>query len=166
MCQHILVHPRLQQALPDAEKVDGVGDDGLAGVAAEIRHGRVGEHGDHLFGRAREHDDQLAFALHGQPWRSALVVLEHGAAFRHLRLLAGVGGQFDASLGVVAGDTRHGLLIAYHFRTEIGRHCLLGHIIKGGAQTAGGDDQVRSVKGVVEGFFQPLRIVPHHGLVV
>ena len=143
-----------------------MGDDGLAGVAAQVGHGGVGEHGDHLLGRAGEHDDQLALPLHGETRRGALVVLEHGAAFGHLRLLAGIGGQLDAALGVVAGDALHGLLVAHHLRAEVGRYRLLGHVVKGGAKAAGGDDQVSSVKGVVEGLFQPLRVVPHHRLVV
>ena len=49
---------------------------------------------------------------------------------------------------------------------EIVRDGLLGQIVVGGPQAAGGDDGVHPGKGQDQTLFQPLGVVAHYGLVV
>ena len=42
----------------------------------------------------------------------------------------------------------------------------LGQVVAGGPQAAGGDEDIRPVAGDVHRLADPLRVVPHHGVIV
>ena len=162
------LHPELgfHGGLPDAEELQGVGGDDPLGQGLEVGHGPVAEHGAALAGGAGEHDDVDPLGLEGAAGGGAPVVGQHGAALGEHGLLEVVLRHGAAGAGEVAGDAVGGPLVKDQlFPKSLGQH-VFGQVVAGGAQAAGGDDDVGPLFGDGHGLLGPLGVVPHHGVVV
>ena len=140
-----------------------MGDDDLAGEAAEIGNGAAAQHGQHLKGRARQHEHMDAAAFKGAAGGRAHGIVEHGAARRQLRLLDIVF-RHD-HVDVVFKKRPNGVQnvrVKHQGLVKGGADGLLRQVVVGGAQAAGGDDDIRPPAGDVQGLTQPLRVIPHH----
>ena len=115
-------------------------------------------------GRAGQHQHMDAIAGKGTAGGGAHGIVEHGAAlgqhgllgivFRHGNMEGGLVEDPDFLQNVRMGDQR---LVK-------GADGLLGQIVIGGAQTAGGDENIRPAAGDVQRLPEPLGIVSHHGV--
>ena len=162
---HLLPHQLLHGALAQAEGHDVVGDDDLAGEVPEIGDHMTFQHGEHLKGRAGEHEHVDAVRLKGAAGGGAHGIVEHGAALRQLRLLEVVGGHLHVDV-LLEKDFQavENVLVQHQGLAEGLADGLFRQVIVSGAQAAGGNDDVRPAAGNVQGFLQALGIVPHHGV--
>ena len=141
------------------------GDDPLRQLL-EIGHGPVLEHGAALAGGAGEHDDVDPVGLKGAARGGAPVVGENGAALGQHGLLHVVLRHGPANAGKVGADALGRSLVKHQLLAEGLSQDVFGQIVAGGAQAAGGDDDVRPPLGHVHRLADPLGVVPHHGVVI
>ena len=140
-----------------------MGDDDLLGEGAEVRLHAAAEHGLALVGRPRQHQHMDAVRFKGAAGGGAHGIVEHGAALRQLGLLGVVFRHGHMEGGLIEGpDVLQNVLVQHQLLAEGGADGLLGQIVVGGPQAAGGEDDVRPVAGNVQRLPQPLGVVPHH----
>ena len=166
---HHVGHPVVEQlvhgTLPHAEGHDVAGDDDLSGEGPEIRLHTPAEHGLTLMGRTGQHQHMDAAGLEGAAGGGAHRVVEYGAALRQLRLLDVVLRHGHVEGGLIKGpDVRQNVRMEHQLLPEGLTDGLLGQVVIGGAQAAGGEDDVRPAAGDVQRLAQPLGVVPHHGV--
>ena len=126
------------------------------------------EHGAALIGGTGEHDDPDAVGLKGAARGGAPVVGEDGAALGQVGLLEVVVRHGTAGVEPleVIPDPLGGRLVIHQLLAKaLGQH-VLGQVVAGGSQAAGGDDDVGPALGHLHRRLQPLGIVPHHDVVV
>ena len=165
---HLVPQLGLHGGLPDAEELQGAGDDHPVGQAFQVGHHPVGEHGLTLPGRAGEHDHADAAGLKGHAGGGAPVVVQHRAPLGEHGLLVvvlrhGPAGVEPLEVGL---DAAGGGLMEHQRFAEALRQHVLGEVVAGGAQAAGGDDNVRPGAGQLHGGAEPLGVVAHHRVVV
>ena len=153
-------------ALPHAVDPDLVADDNAVGEGLEVGHGPVLEQVAALKGGAGEHEDVDAPLLEGAAGGGAYGVVEHGAVHRQHGLLDVVLRHGPAGLGEEGADGLQNVLMELQLPAEGGADGLLGEVVIGGPQAAGGDDDVRPCLGDIQGVPEPLGVVPHYGVVV
>ena len=104
--------------------------------------------------------------LKGTARGGAPVIGENGAALGQHGLLKNILRDGPARADKVAADAPGRLLVVYQlFSKGLGQD-VFGQVIAGGAQTAGGDDDVRPLSGDVHRPADPLGVVPHHSVVI
>ena len=165
---HLLPQLGLHGRLPNAEELQGTGDDDPVGQLPEVGEDPVGEHGLALPGRAGEHDDPDPVGFKGHAGGGAPVVVQHGAALGQHGLLVivvrhGAVGVQILEIGLNplgGGGVKHQL-----FAKALGQH-RFGQVIAGGPQPAGGEDDVGTGTGQLHGGAQPLRVIAHHRVIV
>ena len=154
-----LVHIGLSQA----EGHDVVGDDDFPGKAPEIGLGAAAQHGHHLVGRAGEHQHMDAVGFEGTAGGGAHGIVEHHAPLREHSLLAVVVRHGGVKVFFVeVRDVREDLRVEHQRLAAGGADGLLGEVVVGGAQAAGGDEDVRPVPGGVHRLAQASGVVSHH----
>ena len=154
----------VHRALADAEDVDGVGDDLLVRQLAEIRYRALFEHDAALLRRPRQHDDDLAVLLEGAAGRGARGVMEHGAALGQQRLTEIVVRQLLAEMYIVI-ERVHLALVLDELHVEGTGEDLLGQVVAGRAEAAGGNDDVGALARDFHTFLQPLRVIADDGVI-
>ena len=107
----------------------------------------------------------LAVGLKGTAGRRAPEIGEHGAALGQPRLFFVVFGHFTANLVEKLGQTVERRLMQRHFLAENRRKGLLGQIVEGRPEAAGGDDDVRAVACGFDYVAQTGRVVTDDRLV-
>ena len=106
------------------------------------------------------------FGLKGAAGGSPPVVGQDGAALWQHGLLQIVVRHGPFRLGKVGADAlRRGLVKDELFTKRLGQH-VLSQVVAGGAQPAGGDDDIRPLLGDSHRLPGPLRIVAHYCVVV
>ena len=161
----VIPHQLLHGAFPQAEGHDVMGDDHLAGKPPQIGKRPVFEHRPHLKGRAGQHQHMDAIGFKGAAGGCSHRVCENRAVLRELRLLAVVfrHGQVDVPGKVVPDRLQH--ILPQHQRLAKGlADGLLGEIVVGRPQAAGGEDDIRPFPGNLQRLTQPLRVVAHHSV--
>ena len=151
-------------ALPDAEDTHRVGDDHLIAQPFQIGHHALFEHCPALFGRARQHDDDLAVLFKGTPGSRPACVVEDRAALRQHGLLGVVLGVFVPGGDIVIEGFIF-LFIPLQLQAEGLCQRVLGQVIAGGAQPAGGDDDVRPLLRYFNALLKPAGVVAHHRVI-
>ncbi len=123
------------------------------------------EHGLALVGRPRQHQHVDAVRFKGAAGGGAHRIVEDHAIRRQLRLLAVVfrHGQVDVP-GKISPNILQNILPQDQRLAEGRADGLLGKIVIGGAQAAGGKDDVRPLPGDLQRLPQPFRVVPYHGM--
>ena len=150
---------------PHAEGHDIPGDNHLPGKTAQIGDGTAAEHGLHLVGRTGQHQHMDAVAGKGAAGSGAHGIVEHGAALGQHGLLGIVFRHGDVEGGLIEDpDLLQNVRVEDQRLVKGGADGLLGQIVIGGAQTAGGDENVRPAAGDVQRLPEPLGIVSHHGV--
>ena len=142
-----------------------MGDDGFVREVAQIGKDMAVQHGEHLEGRAGQHQNMDAVRFKGAAGSGAHRIVEHGAAHRQFCLLAVVLRHFD--VGVVfeiIADGLQNILVENQRLAEGLADGLLGHVIVSGTQTAGGDDDIGPLAGDLQCILQTLGVVTHHGV--
>ena len=164
---HLVVKHLLHAGLADAEAHDVVGHDDLVGQAPQIRRGATAEHGLALKGRAGQHQHMDAAALKGAAGGGAHGIVEHGAAHRQIRLPAVVLRHLPVERFPVKGpQIFHHIGMAFQRQAEHLADSLLGEIVIGGAEAAGGDDDIRPLPGDLQRLPETDGVVTHHGVPV
>ena len=151
-------------ALPDAEDTHRVGDDHLIAQPFQIGHHALFEHGPALLGRARQHDDDFAVLFKGTPGSRPACVVEDRAALRQHGLLGVVLGVFVPGGDIVIEGFVF-LFIPLQLQAEGLCQRVLGQVIAGGAQPAGGDDDVRPLLRYFNALLKPAGVVAHHRVI-
>ena len=124
----------------------------------------VVEHGAALAGGAGEHDDMDAVRLEGTAGSGAPVVDQNGAPLGDQGLLKVVFRQgASGAPGVVLDALQRFLVIDQLFPKNLGQD-VFGQVVTGGAQAAGGDDDIGPAPGQLHRLPGPLGVVPHHGV--
>ena len=128
----------------------------------------MGEHGPALPGGAGEHDDPYPLRLKGAAGGGAPVVCKDGAALRQHGLLEVVlrHGPVGVEALEVAADALGRGLVKDQLPPEDLGQSLLGEVVAGGPQAAGGDEDVGPPPGDLHSGAEPGGIVPHHRVVV
>ena len=128
----------------------------------------VAQHGGALPGRAGEHDHGDAVLFPGAARSGAPVVDQHGAALRQHGLLEVVLRHLPAGVdpGEVVPDALGGAGVKGQLPVEAVRQHVFGQVVAGGAEAAGGDNQVSPALGDLHRRPQPLGVIPHHGVIV
>ena len=161
---HLVPEHLVHRALPQAENAQGVGDDLPVGKLLQIGDDAGAEHGVALLGRAGEHDDRFPVLFKGAARGGAPFVVKYRAALRQHGLLEVVGGEHSASLDILV-QALILRLVPYQLQAEGSGQDLLGQIVAGGAQAAGGDDDIRPLLCHLHAVLQPLGVVPYHGVI-
>ena len=92
-------------------------------------------------------------------------IVEYGTAIRQLRLLEVVGGHLHVDVFLEKDfQVVKNVLVQYQGLAEGFADSLLGQVVIGGAQAAGGDDDVGPLPGDVQSVFQALGVVAHDGV--
>ena len=155
----------LHGGLADAEGLHRPGDDDTVGQVLQIGDRPVAEHHLTLPGRAGEHEHVDSVGLEGHAGGSAPVVLQHGAALREHGLLEIIFGHGPLHLEEAVPDALGRGLVEEESLAEGLRQGHLGQVVAGGAQTAGGDDDVGTGPGNFHRLADPLGVIPHHRVV-
>ena len=165
------VHPvpeqRLHGGLPHTEDPQRAGENGAVGQILQIGQGPVGEHLPALPGWTGEHDHPDPLRFEGAAGGGAPVVGENGAALGQHGLLEVVLGHGPAGVELlkIGTDALGRRLVKDQLFAEGGGQYVLGQIVTGGAQAAGGDEDVGPPLGNLHRGAQPLRVVAHHRVV-
>ena len=118
------------------------------------------QHGQHLEGRAGQHQNMDAVCFEGTAGGSAHGVIKHGAADRQLCLLKIVLRHFHVNIPLeIAANRLEDVFVEDQRLSEGLADGLLGHVIIGGAKATGGDDNIGSLSGNCQSFFQTLGII-------
>ena len=104
--------------------------------------------------------------LKGTARGSAPVVGENGAALGQHGLLKNILRDGPACADKVAADALGRSLVEHQLFAESLGQDVFRQVVAGGAQAAGGDDDVRPPLGHVHRLADPLGVVPHHGVVI
>ena len=140
--------------------------DDLMTEALQIALSLPGEDALQLMGRAREHQDVDAAGLKGTAGSRPGGVGQDRAVFRQPRLPEVVLRHGDVHRGLKkAADVGLDLRVVDQLPSKALRHHLLCEVVIGGAQAAGGEEDVRPSPGGFQHGAQPLRIVPYHRVV-
>ena len=119
------------------------------------------QHGQELGRRAGQQDDQLAaFRRRGAARGRAHAVGKGVAAARQPGLLVLV--LAHGPVTEVFPQPAQTVRIFFQRQAQDAGHGLLGEVVVGGAQAAGGDDQVAALQGGAQAFFQAGGVVAHH----
>ena len=163
---HLVPKLGLHGGFADAEQLQSVGGDDPLGQGLEIGDRPVVEHGAALAGGAGEHDDMDAVRLEGTAGSGAPVVDQNGAPLGDQGLLKVVFRQgASGAPGVVLDALQRFLVIDQLFPKNLGQD-VFGQVVTGGAQAAGGDDDIGPAPGQLHRLPGPLRIVAHYCVVV
>ena len=122
------------------------------------------EHGHALLGRPRHHQHRFAVLFKGAAGGGAPQVVENGAALRQHGLGIVIFGE-HAALGDIVPQALHLRLVGHQRQAESLRQQLLGQVVAGRAQAAGGDDDVCPGLGGLYALLHPLRVVPNHRVI-
>ena len=161
---HLLAEDLIDSTLPHPENTDRVGDDLLLGELFQIGQGACPEHRDALVRRTRDHDNNRPVLLKGTAGRRTPKVVENRGPLGDQGLRKIVRRKLLSAADVLV--ERGFLLRALHERQAEGLgEDLLGQIVAGGAEAAGGDDHIGSLPGNGHAVAQTLRIIPHHGMI-
>ena len=161
---HLLPEHLIHAALPDAEDAHRMGDDLLLREAAQIGKAVGTEHGHALVGRPRQHQDDLALPLKGAAGGRAPEVVEDRRPLGDQRLLEIVWGKGPVGMDVVVEALPLAPALHQGQAEGLGQD-LLGQVVAGRPQTAGGDQDIRPALGDLHAVPQAAGVVPHHGLV-
>ena len=163
---HLVPQLGLHRGLPDAKELDGVGGDYTLGQGQQIGLCTVLEHGPALAGGAGEHNHMASLCLKGAAGGGAPVVFQNGAALgQHGLLKVVVGHRPAGALEIGADPLRRTLVKDQLLAKGLSQH-IFREVVAGGAQAAGGDDDIRPPLGQGHRLLRPLEIVPHHGVPV
>ena len=160
---HLIPEHLIHGAFAQAEDAQRVGDNLLVRQFFQIGYGAGAEHGVALLGRAGDHDDDLPVLFKGAARRGAPVVVKHRAALRQHGLLKVIGGDLPAQIDILI-QAPVLVFIPHQLKTKGLRQDLLCQIVTGGAQSAGGDDDIRPLLCHLHAV-QPPGIIPHYGVV-
>ncbi len=140
-----------------------MGEDDVSGQAPEIGLRAPVQHGLHLVGGTGQHQHMDAAAFKGAAGGGAHRVVEHRAALRQKGLLGIVfrHGHMEGRL-IKGTDLLQNVRMEHQGLSEGGADGLLGEIVIGGPQPAGGDEDVCPGPGQVQGLAQPAGVVAYH----
>ena len=142
-----------------------MGHNDLLGKSPQIGDRPVLQHGPHFKGRTGQHQHIHTLCFKGAAGGGAHRIVEDHAIGGKLRLLAVVfrHGQVDVPGKVVPDRLQH--ILPQHQRLAKGlADGLLGEIVVGRPQAAGGEDDIRPFPGNLQRLTQPLRVVAHHSV--
>ena len=153
---------------PMPKRLQGAGDDDPVGQLPQIGDRPVGKHGPALPGRAGEHDHVDPVRLKGHAGGGAPVVVQHGAPLGEHGLLVVVlrHGPAAVELAEVVLDAPGGGRVEHQAFAEAPASTFLVRSSQVGPRPPGGDEDVRPGPGQLHRRPQPVRIVPHHRVVV
>ena len=117
-------------------------------------------------GRPGQHHDMHAVRFKHTARCGTPVVGQYPAACRQHGLLHIVLGHLSADLFKKCGNPPQRWLVQHQLFAKCLCDGFTGQIIQCGAQTAGGNNQIRPFAGNVQHFLQPFRIVSHYGLII
>ena len=162
---HFFVEKLVDGALPHAEGHDVLGDDDLVGELPQVRLHVAAKHGFHFVGGTREHKDVDALRFEGAAGGGAHGVVEDRAALRQFRLLGVVLRHGDVEGGFVESpDVLENVGVEDEGLSEGFADGLFGEVVAGGAQAAGGDEDVRTAAGDVQRLPEALGVVAYDGV--
>ena len=149
----------LQRGFADAEYAQEAGFDVHAAATGQIGGQLTVEHVLQLAGRAGEYGDGVVVVLDDAAGGRAAEVGHDDAAGGEVGLFDVVGGHFAADAGHVGDDRVETGLMELHGKVEVFGDHFLGEIVLGGAETAGGDDDVGAAQGFAQRFADTAGIV-------
>ena len=115
--------------------------------------------------RAGEHDHVDPVGCKGHAGGGAPVVVQHGGPLRDHGLLVVVLGDGPAHGGEAVPDALGARLMVKELPAKGLGQGDLGQVIAGGAEAAGGDENIRPFFGDVHRLPHPVGVVPHDGVV-
>ena len=166
---HVVAELILHLALAYAEEVYRVRGNHAVGEGGEDRPHAVLEHGLNLPRRAGQHYDHDALGREDAAGRGAPVVPERGRALGQHDLLEVVRRYLKARVVPLAPEASKPLLLAlveHEGEPEGLGNRVLREVVAGGAEAAGGYDELRAGFRALHGLYDAARIVAHHGLPV
>ena len=161
---HLVPQLGLHRGLPDAKELDGVGGDYPLGQGQQIGLCPVLEHGPALAGGAGEHNHMASLCLKGAAGGGAPVVLQNGTALGQHGLLKVVVRHGPAGALEIGADALGRPLVKDQLLPEGLGQYVFGEVVAGGAQAAGGDNDICPLFGQSHRLLGPLEIVPHNGV--
>ena len=162
---HAVAEELVDAALPDAEGHDVVGHRHFLRKAAQIGDGVVPQHGEHLIGRPRQHQDMDAALFKATARGGTHGVGKDGAALGqvgHAEVVLRHGGVEGAF--VKGPDALGHLGVELQLPAEALAEDVLGDIVIGGPQAPGGDEDIGPLPCGGHGLTQVLRLIPRHGV--
>ena len=155
----------LHGGLADTEGLHRPGGDDTIGEFLQVGDHPVAEHHLALPGGTGEHEHVAPVGLKGHAGGGAPVILQHSAPLGEHGLLEVVFSHGPLHLDkAVTNSLGRGLVEEEPLAEGLGQSHL-GQVVAGRTQTAGGDDDIRTGPGNVHRLADPLRVVPHHGVV-
>ena len=156
-----VAQPQLGIPFAQGKGAHHAGVDAGPGLSGKPGHDPVMQHGQEFGRRAGQQDDQLAaFRRCGAARGRAHTVGKGVAAARQPGLLVLV--LAHGPVTEVFPQPAQAVRIFFQRQAQDAGHGLLGEIVVGGAQAAGGDDQVAALQGGAQAFFQAGGVVAHH----
>ncbi len=141
------------------------GNNHFMGQFPQIGLHMAAEHCLHLMRRAGKHQNMNAAAFEGTAGGRTYRIVKNRTALRQLRLLDVVFRHRDMKGSLIKRpDVLQYVRVENQRFAECRANGLLGEIIIGRPQTAGGDNDIRSAAGNVQRFFQTLGVVTYDGV--
>ena len=162
---HFLMEKLVHKGLPHTKGHHVMGDNDFRGERAQIGKRMAAQHSAHLMGRSRQHEHVNAVLLKGAARGSAHRIPKDHTARRQLCLLGVVlrHGGMHSSL-IKFPDFLQNIPVQNQGLAEDFADGLLGQVVIGRPQAAGGDENIRPAAGNIQSLLQPDGVVAHHSV--